>query len=39
VGGFDPQYWGTWLIYVAAVLTLVSMVWNLKLTVPLAWKR
>jgi cardiolipin synthase len=39
VGRFDPQYWGTWLIYVAAVLTLVSMVWYLKLSVPLAWKR
>ena len=32
--GFDPQYWGTWLIYVAAVLTLVSMAWYLKLSLP-----
>ena len=39
LGAFDPQYWGTWLIYIAAVLTLVSMVWYLKLSLPLAWKR
>ena len=39
LGGFDPQYWGTWLIYIAAVLTLVSMGWYLKLSLPLAWKR
>jgi CDP-diacylglycerol--glycerol-3-phosphate 3-phosphatidyltransferase/cardiolipin synthase len=39
IGAFDPQYWGTWLVYVAAVLTLVSMVWYLKLSLPLAWKR
>ena len=38
IGAFDPQRWGTWLIYVAAVLTLVSMVWYLKLSLPLAWK-
>ena len=37
--GFDPQYWGTLLIYIAAVLTLVSMVWYLKVALPLAWKR
>jgi CDP-diacylglycerol--glycerol-3-phosphate 3-phosphatidyltransferase/cardiolipin synthase len=37
--GFDPQRWGTWLIYVAAVLTLVSMAWYLKLSMPLAWRR
>ena len=39
LGAFDPQYWGTWLIYVAAVLTLVSMAWYLKLSLPLAWKK
>src|SRR3982751_73732 len=32
LGGFDPQKSGTWLIYVAAVLTLVSMAWYLKLS-------
>jgi CDP-diacylglycerol--glycerol-3-phosphate 3-phosphatidyltransferase/cardiolipin synthase len=37
--GFDPQRWGTWLIYIAAVLTLVSMAWYLKLSMPLAWRR
>jgi CDP-diacylglycerol--glycerol-3-phosphate 3-phosphatidyltransferase/cardiolipin synthase len=39
LGPFDAHDWGTWLIYVAAVLTLVSMVWYLKLSLPLAWKR
>ena len=39
LGGFDPQRWGTWLIYVAAVLTLVSMAWYLKVSLPLAWKQ
>ena len=39
LGGFDPQQWGTWLIYVAAVLTLISMAWYLKLSLPLAWRR
>jgi CDP-diacylglycerol--glycerol-3-phosphate 3-phosphatidyltransferase/cardiolipin synthase len=39
LGAFDPQYWGTWLIYIASVLTLVSMLWYLKLSLPLAWKR
>ncbi|HZN22739.1 MAG TPA: CDP-diacylglycerol--glycerol-3-phosphate 3-phosphatidyltransferase [Burkholderiales bacterium] len=38
LGGFDPQLWGTWLIYLAAVLTLASMIWYLKLSLPLAWK-
>ena len=39
LGGFDPQRSGTWLIYVAAVLTLISMAWYLKVSVPLAWRR
>ena len=34
LGGFDPQWWGTWLIYIAAVLTLVSMGWYLKAALP-----
>ena len=38
VGGFDPQRWGTWLIYMAALLTLASMAWYLKLSLPRAWK-
>jgi CDP-diacylglycerol--glycerol-3-phosphate 3-phosphatidyltransferase/cardiolipin synthase len=39
IGFFDPQIVGTWLIYFAAVLTLVSMVWYLKIALPLAWNR
>ena len=35
IGAFDPHRWGTWLIYIAAVLTLVSMAWYLKLSLPL----
>lgn len=31
IGIFDPQYWGTWLIWVAAVLTLISMGYYLKM--------
>jgi len=38
VGRFDPQQWGTWLIYIAAALTLGSMAWYLKLSLPRAWK-
>jgi CDP-diacylglycerol--glycerol-3-phosphate 3-phosphatidyltransferase/cardiolipin synthase len=38
IGRFDPHVWGTWLIYIAAVLTLASMAWYLKLSLPLAWK-
>lgn len=37
--GFDPQQSGTWLIYFAAVLTLFSMAWYLKLSLPFIWKR
>ena len=39
LGGFDPHLWGTWLVYLAAVLTLASMIWYLKLSLPLAWKQ
>jgi len=31
IGGFDPQYWGTWLIWAAALLTLISMGYYLKM--------
>jgi CDP-diacylglycerol--glycerol-3-phosphate 3-phosphatidyltransferase/cardiolipin synthase len=37
IGPFDPQRAGTWLIYVAAVLTLASMVYYLKAALPQAW--
>lgn len=30
IGGFDPQWWGTLLIWVASVLTLWSMVYYLR---------
>lgn len=39
LGAFHPHVWGTWLIYFAAVLTLVSMAYYLKAALPLAWKR
>jgi cardiolipin synthase (CMP-forming) len=39
LGGFEPQRVGTWLIYAAALLTLISMGWYLKLALPLAWRR
>jgi cardiolipin synthase len=38
VGAFSPHRLGTWLIYIAAVLTLVSMVYYLKVALPQAWK-
>ncbi len=31
IGIFDPQYWGTWLIWGAALLTLISMGYYLKM--------
>ncbi len=31
LGGFDPGRWGTWLIWAAALLTLISMFYYLKL--------
>lgn len=31
IGGFDPQYWGTWLIWAAALLTLISMGYYLRM--------
>lgn len=38
VGAFSPQRVGTWLIYIAAALTLVSMAYYLKMALPRAWK-
>ena len=37
IGAFDPQVLGTWLIYAAAALTLVSMFYYLKLASPRAF--
>ena len=37
IGAFDPQRVGTWLIYVAAALTLASMIYYLKAALPQAW--
>jgi cardiolipin synthase len=39
IGDFDPQLWGTWLIYIAALLTLVSMAYYLKVALPQAWRK
>ncbi|HXV11483.1 MAG TPA: CDP-diacylglycerol--glycerol-3-phosphate 3-phosphatidyltransferase [Burkholderiales bacterium] len=37
-GPLDPHRIGTWLIYIAAVLTLLSMVYYLRAALPQAWK-
>ncbi len=37
--GLNAQVLGTWLIYVAAVLTLISMAYYLKAALPEMWKR
>jgi len=39
IGVFDPQFWGTWLIYIAALLTLISMAYYLKVALPQAWRK
>ena len=39
IGTFDPQRIGTWLIYIAALLTLISMAYYLKIALPQAWKQ
>ena len=39
LSGFDLQTAGTWLIYVAAALTLISMAYYLKAALPEMWKR
>jgi CDP-diacylglycerol--glycerol-3-phosphate 3-phosphatidyltransferase/cardiolipin synthase len=38
LGAFDPQRVGTWLIVLAAALTLASMAYYLKLALPQAWR-
>jgi CDP-diacylglycerol--glycerol-3-phosphate 3-phosphatidyltransferase/cardiolipin synthase len=38
VGPFDSHRIGTWLIYIAAVLTLLSMVYYLRAALPQGWK-
>jgi CDP-diacylglycerol--glycerol-3-phosphate 3-phosphatidyltransferase/cardiolipin synthase len=38
VGALPAQQAGTWLIYLAAVLTLISMAYYLKVALPQAWK-
>ena len=37
IGRFSPIELGTWLIYLAALLTLVSMAYYLKVAMPQAW--
>ncbi len=37
LGAFDPQQVGTWLIVLAAALTLASMAYYLKVALPQAW--
>lgn len=39
IGRFDPHLVGTWFIYAAAVLTLVSMAYYLKMALPQINKR
>jgi len=39
LGAFLPQEVGTWLIYLAALLTLISMAYYLKVALPQAWRR
>jgi len=38
LGAFRPQQVGTWLIVLAAVLTLVSMAYYLKVALPQLWR-
>jgi cardiolipin synthase len=35
---FDPQFAGTWLIEIAAFLTILSMMYYIRAAVPNAWK-
>jgi len=39
LGAFDPQQVGTWLIILAALLTLASMAYYLKVALPQAWRK
>jgi CDP-diacylglycerol--glycerol-3-phosphate 3-phosphatidyltransferase/cardiolipin synthase len=34
IGEFDPQFWGTWLISLAAFLTIWSMMYYIKVAMP-----
>ncbi|HJQ61350.1 MAG TPA: CDP-diacylglycerol--glycerol-3-phosphate 3-phosphatidyltransferase [Burkholderiales bacterium] len=38
IGRLSPHWLGTWLIYIAAVLTMVSMAYYLKVALPRAWQ-
>lgn len=38
IGILSPRLVGTWLIWIAAVLTLISMAYYLKMALPQAWK-
>jgi len=39
IGIFSPQQVGTWLIYLAALLTLISMAYYLKVALPQVWRK
>jgi cardiolipin synthase (CMP-forming) len=39
LGAFDTLRVGTWLIYLAALLTLLSMAYYLKVALPQAWRQ
>jgi CDP-diacylglycerol--glycerol-3-phosphate 3-phosphatidyltransferase/cardiolipin synthase len=39
IGAFNPALVGTWLIYLAALLTLASMAYYLKVALPHAWNK
>ena len=39
IGAFSPQWLGTWLIWFAAALTLISMAYYLKVALPQAWRQ
>ena len=39
IGVFLPQEWGSWLIYLAAGLTLLSMFYYLKMAMPIVLKQ
>jgi len=39
IGAFNPALVGTWLIYLAALLTLASMAYYLKVALPHVWKK
>jgi CDP-diacylglycerol--glycerol-3-phosphate 3-phosphatidyltransferase/cardiolipin synthase len=38
IGAFSTQRVGTWLIYIAALLTLISMAYYLKVALPRMWR-